>query len=89
MITKTKTAMKTTHDNQLTTLNAKEYTSPVITVVEFKVEHCFQSQQASSQQTLLGDFFSSRDMKSSDCYYTGGEAYTEFTSNGEYATGSW
>lgn len=88
-ITKTKTAMNTTHNTQLTTLNAKEYAPPVITVVEFKVEHCFgSSEEQTPLASLLGDKASRWDYN--DCYSTGSSDITEYTSyEGEFSRGSW
>lgn len=75
-------AMETTLNSQLSIHNSRSYSPPHITVVEFKVEHCFQSQQIER----LGSRLFSRD----EYYYSTGDTYTEYTSDdGQFSTGSW
>ena len=63
------------------------YSPPEITVVDFKVEHCFQSGDAAQSQSFLdklGLTFSR------ETYYSTGESYTEYTTNtGAFSTGDW
>ena len=76
--------METTLNSQLTTHNSRSYSPPHITVVEFKVEHCFTSGER--QMDLLGSRLFSRD----EYYYSTGDTYTEYTSDdGQFSTGSW
>jgi len=58
------------------------YSPPEITVVDFKVEHCF----ASPVITSVGLKHSRIDYD----YYNTGEDYTEYTSSdGAFSTGDW
>ena len=79
-------AMETTLNSQLTTHNSRSYSPPHITVVEFKVEHCFTSIIEESTVNKLGSRLFSRD----EYYYSTGDTYTEYTSDdGQFSTGSW
>ena len=76
-------AMKTTHNTQHTALNAKEYATPQITIVEFKVEHGF-----TSYKTYLGQTQSRH--WDADTYSTGSEEISDCTnSSGNFSTGGW
>ena len=62
------------------------YSPPEITVVDFKVEECFASDESSPQSPLsmLGLTFSR------ETYYSTGESYTEYTtSDGSFSAGEW
>ena len=63
------------------------YRPPEITVVDFKVEHCFQSGPAGVAGGLNG-LLSNRMIHDEE--YTTGERYTGFTDEqGEYANYDW
>jgi len=62
------------------------YSPPEITVVDFKVEHCFTSGELPNETILdrLGLSFSRQT------YYSTGEDYSEYTDNsGAFDIGGW
>ncbi len=77
--------MNTTLNIQHSVHSSREYTPPHLTIVEFKVEHCFQSKTSLQDMGLT---LSSR--YNDDVYYSTGEDYTEYTSDdGAFSSGSW
>lgn len=86
-------AMETTLNSQLTTHNSRSYSPPHITVVEFKVEHCFTTSQYLANGGSR-DFFAQL-LSGEDNYYeadaVGDERFSDFTDAGGNYTpgGSW
>ena len=65
--------------------NKSKYTQPEITIVDFKVEHCFTSVfgTAESDHMKFSRLFDGDD-------YVASENYTSVTDyDGEFSTGSW
>lgn len=61
------------------------YSPPAITVVDFKVEHCFTSGDYASRETVWDKIGLT---SSRETYYSTGEDYSEFTDNsGSFTTG--
>jgi len=71
-------------------MKKQTYLQPEITVVDFKVEHCFVSSLDSQLSTQkFGDFKSMR-YDSYDNYSTSNETFTDYTDwSGNCAGGSW
>ena len=66
-------------------MNKQRYIEPQITIVDFKVEHCFDSfPQIGTQQEHVMSRFLQGDQ------YATGETYTSYTDEvGEYQRGTW
>lgn len=68
----------------------KVYITPEITVVTFKVEHCFDSAELSpTSMTKFGDFNSSR-WDNSGSHATSNETFTDYSDKyGNATAGKW
>ena len=68
-------------DKQMTAMKKQVYDPPVVTVVEFRVEHGHESILPTMGLQQAREDFS---------YYSASEDFTEFTDNsGDFTTGSW
>ena len=67
----------------------KVYSTPEITVVTFKVEHCFQTEYSTTSLTKFGDFNASRWDNGSSCA-TSNETFTDYSDKyGNATAGKW
>ena len=82
--------MNTTLNIQHSALSSREYTPPHLTIVEFKVEHCFLSGGERSTQSFMDKLGLTLGRRDDDYYYSTGEDFSEYSTNdGAFSSGGW